>query len=84
VRLLESDIKLDPVVQEAASYLGFGVAGKMLRFLLPQLRELPLRPAQVLKNVCVLKHFSLGMFLAAYVGMYHVSIVRNSVLTQNL
>jgi hypothetical protein len=76
-------MKFVPVVQEATSYLGLGVAGQMLRILLPQLRKLFLCPAKVLKNLFVKKNLSLGVFFAAYVGTYHASIFSNLVLRQN-
>jgi hypothetical protein len=67
-------------VQEATLYLGFGVAGQMLRILLPQIRKLFLCPAKVLKSLFLRKNFSFGMFFAAYVGTYHASIFSNLVL----
>jgi hypothetical protein len=76
-------MKFYSFAQEATSYLGFGVAGQMVRILLPQLRKLLLYPAEVPKNLFLRKNFSFGLFLAAYVGTYHASIFNNLTLKQN-
>jgi hypothetical protein len=59
------------------------VVGQMVRILLPQLQKLFQCPAKLPKNLFLWKNFSLGMFLAAYVGIYHASIFINLALKQN-
>jgi hypothetical protein len=75
LRQLEPDIRIDvPLVQEATKYLGLGVSLQVLRVLLTQFRRVVVHPAEQLRNLCVLKNFSLGIFFGCYVGIYHASI----------